>query len=212
MYTFNLPPLRGWWLTAWIAVGLVGMSAVALFLTADPVVAARLVVRLTARTSLILFVLAFTASSLAWLLPSIATRWQLRNRRYLGVGFACSHLIHAIALVALGCLDPALFLELTTPVSYVAGGLAYLVIILMTATSFDRAVALIGPRAWKRLHTLGAWFIWLSFALNFGKRFAMNGHYWPAMAVLVLALVIRLFAAWRKRSAERPYSRAVAAA
>ena len=198
MYSFQTPPMSGWSLTGWIMLALAAMTVAAVSGTPDPVEAARLVVRLTARTSLVLFTLAFTASSLARLLPSSATRWQLRNRRYLGVGFAGSHLIHALALVALARLDPALFLALTNPIAYATGGLAYLLIILMTLTSFDRTAAMIGPKAWMWLHTVGAWYIWISFALNFGKRFAMNAAYWPAMAVIAAALVIRLVAAWRK--------------
>lgn len=198
MQSVKIPPLNGWRLTGWIMLALTAMTVVAAVGAPDPVEAARLVLRLTARTSLLLFMLAFTASSLARLLPSPATRWQRRNRRYLGVGFAGSHFIHALAIVALARLDPGLFLELTNPVSYVAGGLAYLLILLMTATSFDRTAALIGPRAWMWLHTVGAWYIWMAFALNFGKRFAMNPMYWPAIAIIVLALIIRLLAALHK--------------
>ncbi|MBU3971812.1 MAG: hypothetical protein KKG54_13505 [Alphaproteobacteria bacterium] len=198
MYSFKTPPFGGWPLTGWMLFALGSMTAAVVTQTPDAVEAARLVVRLTARTSLVLFVLAFTASSLARLLPSSPTLWLLRNRRYLGVGFAGSHLIHALALVTLASLDPALFLALTNPAAYVTGGLAYLLIILMTLTSFDRAAAVIGPKVWMCLHTVGAWYIWISFALNFGKRFAMNTAYWPAMIVIALALVIRLVAAWRK--------------
>lgn len=197
MLSVKVPPWSGWWLTGWITLALAAMAVVAIRVAPDPVEAVRLVLRLTARTSLLLFMLAFTASSLARLRPSPATRWLRRNRRYLGVGFACSHFIHAMAIIALARLDPGLFLELTNPVTYVAGGLAYLLIILMTVTSFDRTAAMIGPRAWMWLHTVGAWYIWMSFALNFGKRLAMNPMYWPAMAIIVLALLVRLLAASR---------------
>jgi methionine sulfoxide reductase heme-binding subunit len=197
MESIKVPPLSGWWLTGWIMLALIGMTVMAALGVPEPAEAARLVVRLTARTSLLLFAMAFTASSLARLLPSPATRWQRRNRRYLAVGFAGSHLIHALAIIALARLDPGLFLELTNPVSYVAGGLAYVFIILMTVTSFDRTAAMIGPRAWKWLHTVGAWYIWMSFALNFGKRFAVNPAYWPAMGVVALVLLLRLLAASR---------------
>lgn len=206
MESVKLPPWSGWSLTGWILLALIAMTGVAVLVTPDPVEAARLVLRLTARTSLLLFTLAFTASSLAQLTPSSATRWLRRNRRYLGVGFAGSHLIHAMAIIALARLDPALFLALTNPVTWVAGGLAYLFIILMAATSFDRTAAMIGPRAWMWLHTVGAWYIWMSFALNFGKRFSMNPAYWPAMAVVVLALLIRLVAASRGPKRVAPHS------
>jgi hypothetical protein len=44
----------------------------------------------------------------------------------------------------------------------------------------------------QRLHLFGAWYIWLFFLINFGRRAAMNGMYWPAMLIIALALAIRL--------------------
>ncbi len=55
----------------------------------------RMVIRFTARTSLVLFCLAFSAAALARLWPNASTRWLRRNRRYLGVSFAASHAIHS---------------------------------------------------------------------------------------------------------------------
>ena len=42
---------------------------------------ARMVIRFTARTSLLFFALAFSAAALARLWPNGWTRWQRRNRR-----------------------------------------------------------------------------------------------------------------------------------
>ena len=89
----------------------------------------------------LLFALAFSASAMHQLLPGEATRWQRRNRRYLGVSFAVSHLIHLVALVALVRADSALFWTLTNPTNIVLAGTAYLFIAAMTATSFDRTAA-----------------------------------------------------------------------
>ena len=73
-----------------------------------------------------LFVLAFTASSLVELMPSKATRWQRRNRRYLGVSFAVSHFIHLGVILALAALDRELFWKLTNLTTIVLAGTAYL--------------------------------------------------------------------------------------
>src|SRR2546423_9404470 len=67
----------------------------------------RMVIRFTARTSLLLFCLAFSAAALARLWPNAWTRWQRRNRRALGVSFAASHAIHAVAITAFAVMDPA---------------------------------------------------------------------------------------------------------
>src|ERR1700730_18902854 len=67
----------------------------------------RRVIRFTARTSLLFFCMAFSAASVARLWPNGWTRWQRRNRRYLGVTFAASHAIHAVAIVCVAQMDPA---------------------------------------------------------------------------------------------------------
>ena len=101
----------------------------------------RMVIRFTARTSLVLFCLAFSAAALARLWPNAWTRWLRRNRRYLGVSFAASHAIHAVAIAAFAVMDPAGYAAATSITSYIFGGIGYAFIIAMTATSFDRTAA-----------------------------------------------------------------------
>lgn len=186
--------LNGWPLLAWITIALLALAALVAAMAPDATEAARSAIRLTARTSLVLFSLAFVASSLIRLADRPATRWLLRNRRIFGLGFAISHLLHAIALFCLYRINPVLFDTLTTPVSFIAGGTAYGVIALMAATSFDTLRGKMGERAWARLHRTGAWVIWLFFLINFGKRAAFNWMYWPAMTIIFVALSIRLLA------------------
>jgi sulfoxide reductase heme-binding subunit YedZ len=107
----------------------------------------RMVIRFTARSSLVLFCLAFSAAALARLRPNAWARWQRRNRRYLGLGFAVSHALHAIAIGAFAAMDPAGFAAATSLASYVFGGIGYVFITAMAVTSFDRTAALIGARA-----------------------------------------------------------------
>jgi hypothetical protein len=158
----------------------------------------RLAIRATARTSLVLFALAFTASALVELVPSEATRWLRRNRRYLGVSFAVSHFIHLGAIVALATLDRELFWKLTNVATIVLAGTAYLFIAAMTATSFDTTARWLGAGKWRLLHLVGGWYIWISFAVAVGKRVPVDSFYWP-MAVLVAAIAaVRLVAMFRR--------------
>ena len=152
----------------------------------------RLVIRITARTSLLLFLLAITASALRRLWPNSWSCWQLRNRRYLGLGFAVSHGIHALAVIAFARLDPAGFQEATSIASYVLGGTAYVFITLMAATSFDRTAAWIGPVAWRRLHTIGVIDIWATFMASNLRRVGHDWHYWIPVALLLIAMTLRL--------------------
>src|SRR5205814_5332662 len=85
----------------------------------------RMVIRFTARTSLLLFCLAFSAAALARLWPNAWTQWLRRNRRYLGVTFAASHAIHAVAIAAFAMMDPARYAAATSLASYIFGGIGY---------------------------------------------------------------------------------------
>jgi len=98
--------MNGWRLVGLLSLVMMAMSLWLLAGHAGDVEGIRLVIRATARTSLVLFVMAFTAGALVELVPSDATRWQRRNRRYLGVSFAVSHFIHLAAIVGLAFQDP----------------------------------------------------------------------------------------------------------
>lgn len=194
--------MNGWRLTGILSLLLGAMTIGFVASHGSDVEGVRLAIRATARTSLVLFGLAFTARALAELVPSEATRWQRRNRRYLGVAFAVSHSIHLVAILALAALDNALFWKLTNVTTIVLAGTAYLFIAAMTATSFDRTAAWLGPRSWRLLHLIGGWYIWISFAVAVGKRVPLDSFYWP-MAVLVLAIaLVRLFAMASRRRRE----------
>lgn len=191
--------MNGWRLVGTLSLLL---SAMTLYLVASHGGDVEGLRRATARTSLVLFVLAFTASAMVELVPSAATRWQRRNRRYLGVSFAVSHFIHLGAIVALAVVDRTLFWELTNVTTIVLAGAAYLFIAAMTATSFDRSAAWLGPRHWRLLHLVGGWYIWVSFAVAVGKRVPLDSFYWPLAAVVLAAAVVRLIA-MRRRSRQR---------
>lgn len=154
----------------------------------------RMVVRFTARSSLLLFCLAFSAAALARLWPNSWTRWQLRNRRQLGLAFAASHGLHALALVAFARLDPAGFAAATTLASYLFGGIGYIVIIAMTITSFDRTAAVLGPRGFRRLHLIGGYYLLLQFSVSFGMRIPGMANYSLFLLPLVALLGLRVAA------------------
>jgi sulfoxide reductase heme-binding subunit YedZ len=190
--------MNGWRLTGVLSLLLSAMALYLLSFEGWDAEGIRLVIRATARSSLVLFVLAFTATAMVELLPSEATRWQRRNRRYLGVSFAVSHLIHLIAILALASIDQALFWKLTNINTIVLAGTAYLFIAAMAATSFDRTAAWLGPRKWRLLHLLGGWYIWISFAVAIGKRVPIDRFYWPMAALVLAAGIVRLVAMWRR--------------
>jgi DMSO/TMAO reductase YedYZ heme-binding membrane subunit len=196
---FNGWPLLG------VTSALLLALAIAILAAMPGIDGLRMLVRATARTSLLFFLPAFASAALWALWPAAPTRWLRANRRYLGLSFAVSHGIHALALITLLNLDPVLFMQLTNQVTIATGLLAYAFIVAMSATSFDRSARWIGPRAWRWLHTAGTYYLWISFVVAFGKRYAQGPVYGIAVAVLLSALVLRLVVKLRTaRTAARP--------
>ncbi|TYO65330.1 hypothetical protein FXV83_17435 [Bradyrhizobium hipponense] len=185
---------EGWRLLAALALSLIALSLWIASMRQFEIDGVRMVIRFTARSSLILFCLAFGAASLARLWPNGWTRWQCRNRRYLGLSFAASHAIHAVAIVAFAKMDPAGFAEATSAASYIFGGIGYAFIIAMSTTSFDRTAALIGPRAWRALHLAGGYYLWFQFMVSFGKRVPAMPLYAAFLIPLLAVMALRLIA------------------
>lgn len=190
--------MNGWRLVGWLSLLLATMTPGLIAQHGGDIEGIRLAIRATARTSLVLFAMAFTAGALFELMPGAVTRWQRRNRRYLGLSFAVSHFIHLGAILTLAVVDRALFWKLTNVTTIVLAGTAYLFIAAMAVTSFDRTAAWLGPRRWRLLHLIGGWYIWISFAVAIAKRVPFDSFYWP-MAILVLAIAaLRLLAMSRR--------------
>jgi methionine sulfoxide reductase heme-binding subunit len=191
---------EGWRLVALISAMLVvmtiGVAAVRTFDT-DGI---RMAVRYTARSSLVLFCLAFSARAMLTLFPSIWSRWQFRNRRYLGLSFAISHAMHAVAIVAFAATAPVAFAGATSVASYVFGGIGYAFIALMAATSFDRTAAAVGPRAWRALHLTGGYYLLVQFMISFGKRIPDMPLYGLFLIPLIVVFVLRMVAMSRRPS------------
>jgi DMSO/TMAO reductase YedYZ heme-binding membrane subunit len=186
--------LNGWRLIALVASIILLLLVAAAGWATGTAEAARMVIRWTARLSLILFLMAFTASAMVRLAPGAYTIWQRRNRRYLGLSFALSHFVHLGAILTLASVDPDLFWKLTNLVTILTGGLAYVFIAAMAASSFDRVAAAMGARLWHGVHRFGAWYICISFVFTFGKRAVMDAAYLPAMVLIAAALLVRLLA------------------
>lgn len=185
---------EGWRLLATLSVSLIALSLWIASMRQFEVEGVRMVIRFTARSSLVLFCLAFSAANLARLWPNAWTRWQRRNRRYLGLSFAASHAIHATAIAAFARMDPAGFAEATSAASFIFGGIGYAVIIAMSATSFDRTATLIGPRAWRALHLAGGYYLWFQFMVSFSKRVPAMPSYAAFLVPLLAVMALRLIA------------------
>ena len=188
--------VEGWTFTLVVAAAIAAATVAILAIGGARAPAIGLALRVTARTSFALFVAAFTASATHRLWPSRFTRWQRRNRRYLGVAFAASHAIHGALIVTLASLAPAQFHDHTRMTNPIPGTIGYALILAMAVTSFDRPAAWLGRRRWNVLHTVGPFYLWGVFLVSFvGRALRMPG-YWLPVGLAVTAMALRVVA-WR---------------
>jgi DMSO/TMAO reductase YedYZ heme-binding membrane subunit len=182
----------GWAIVGWTALALAVMVAAILAVLGAGEDGLRATIRATARTSLVLFLLAFTASALRRARPaSPATAWLLANRRYVGVSFAVSHLLHGAAIVTLFGGFRGIVAHTAAP-TLVLGGLGYVALLALLATSFDTTAAWLGPRRWQRLHTAGVWWLWTIFLATFVPAAIAHPSRAPYAALVVAALGLRI--------------------
>jgi methionine sulfoxide reductase heme-binding subunit len=141
--------------------------------------------RITARVSFVWFLAAWSASSLAFHWKGGWRLAMLRRRRAIGLGFAAAHGVHLIALsTAIGY-----FGHESSIVAIVGGGLCYVVIFAMAATSNTWGIRRLGPKGWKRLHTFGGYFAGLIFTNSYVGRLESQ----PVLAVTALSALALAF-------------------
>ena len=160
----------------------------------------RLLIRITAATSLVLFSLAFSASSLNQLLAAGRWRALLQARRRIGIAFAISHSFHLIAIIAL--VQIAYDGDFSQLGDVAGGAVVYGFIYLMALTSNDASVRILGPRQWKWLHKIGVYLIWLALTGSYIANALDKGGllYWAYSALCIGLLLLRITAFWRART------------
>lgn len=192
---------QGWRFVGWASVVIALICAVIVATAGFNEGGLHLVIRTTAQTSLVLFLAAFTSSALLKLSANALTKWLRRNRRYIGVSFAVSHTFHLAAILALGIVTGGAFFREVTLTTIIGGGLAYVFIFAMAATSFDSAVRWMGHKRWQLLHSIGMFYVWFIFMFSYGGRATVSLPYAAPALLLLLALALRVVAAFAERRA-----------
>lgn len=186
--------LRGWTLFSLLSLTVLLFATSTMLWHTELVDALRSAIRVTARTSFALFLLTFLASSLATLVPTGRTKALLRERRFLGLSFAFSHLVHGILILIYANMFPETFWNGRTAAANIPGSVGYLFILLLAVTSFPVMVRLLGFSAWKLLHSTGSWVIAALFCYSFYKRIPLHPWYLIAFSIMVSAIVLKLTA------------------
>lgn len=151
--------------------------------------------RYTARLSFYWFIAAWSASSLAQIWRGGWRTTLLARRRAVGLGFAAVHSVHFVALIA----AIAVFGHESDVPKTIGGGIGYLFVAAMAATSNDASVRALGAKRWKLLHTTGGWVVFaiflFSYSLSVGNKPEGAG---AALVLMATALALRLIVAGRK--------------
>ena len=179
-----------------------GAMWLALALSVSPAeAAAGAVIRWTARTSLVLFALAYVARPLVQLRPSPATKALLAQRKWLGLGFATSHGLHLAGIAWLASPDFGAFVRSQEPSILVAVA-TFVFLGIMAVTSLDAVRRAMPARTWRGLHWTGMQLAWLSFTATYAGAIAAHPLYALPAALLLGAAALRI-AAWARRRRRR---------
>ncbi len=147
----------------------------------------RYLVRVTARLSVLLFLIAYVWDDAISLVASRPIRTPPPSRAPYFIGFAVSHFYHLLALVALGIWFPNPFLEEVEVLTIVGGGLAYMAIFAIAI-----AYAIRGDRHPDHpLVAAGFFYVWVVFAQAYGFRAADSYTYALIFSLLIGAIIVK---------------------
>ena len=150
--------------------------------------------RVTARIAFILLLLAMIARPIRQLTGMGFE--LLRHRRYLGLAMAFVHTVHFGYVVAYLQTSG----EPLEMVTLIFGGLAFLLTWIMAATSNNASQRAL-KAWWRRIHTLGIYYVWLIFMNTFiGVLLATSDPLYVAIvAVGLVAVSLRMAVFLRQR-------------
>lgn len=191
---------EGWPLLGVLSALLFAMTVTVLGLNGVGEPGVRALIRATARSSLLLFCAAYSATALLRFWPSAHTRWLLRNRRSVGLGFAVSHAIHYAAVYVVSQLDPQqFFVEEGRALTDFVTVYTVFMLLSMVVLSFDATQRWVGRRVWHGVHWFMSLGFWLAFMASYGGRAAGDLDYAPFAALLIVTMGLRIAAFFSKR-------------
>lgn len=199
--------VKGMRLLAAITVAIALMCAALVLAYGATAEAAHAVVRWTARTSLVMFALAYVSRPLVQLKPTRTARDILAYRKWLGLAFAASHGFHLAGIVAIAWPDPAAFIRAQDPTIVIAA-VTFVLLGAMAVTSHERIKKKLKPATWKRLHRTGMHFAWVSFFGTYATAIGASLAYLAPTVLLAAIASIRVAAHLRGKRHQRAASQA----
>ena len=162
----------------------------------------RLLIGFNWRLSAPYFLLTFSASALQRLIPSTLTRWLLSNRRYFGLAFASVAAWQLVTIVFLGTHFRAELADIHSDSFQYIEDLIFVVLVLMSVTSFHPVSRHMRPATWRRLHSTGIYLLGGLFTVNFlyATVNATDATYLVISSAFALAWALRALVWWRRRA------------
>jgi len=162
----------------------------------------RLLIGFNWRLSAPYFLLAFSASALQRLFPCAFTRWLLANRRYFGLAFASVAAWQLATIVYLGTHFHAELADIHSDSFQYVEDLIFVMLILMSVTSFRPVNRHMRPTTWRRLHSTGIYLLGGLFTVNFlySTVNATDITYLAITSAFALAWGLRTSVWWRRRA------------
>ena len=157
--------------------------------------------RVTARWSFLWFWLSYSSSAIATLFGSNYQALAQRARDF-GLAFASAHLVH-VGLVAW-----LLYNAVTPFPGLIFFGVGIFWIYLLALLSITRLSAMLGPRIWRLIRTLGVEYIAFVFLVDFAKNPYQDGvlsviAYLPFQAMAVAGPLLRIAAVAKRLTRAR---------
>ncbi len=167
-----------------------GIIATLLFTQGVQEDSVRLIIRWTAKISGILFLAAFSASSIHYFTKSRISKSLVASRPKLGLAFAVSHTFHLAFLILLQQQIHPVF-TLADKTSLTGGFIAYLFLYAMAITTFPSFKAKLSSKNWRGLHLVGSYWIWFIFFNSYFNSAMNRERYYLLFALFVAGFLLR---------------------
>ena len=164
-----------------------------------------LLLRVTARTTFVVFFFAFTGNALRDLWPGVLSSWLARKRDWFLVAMAVSHSVHLAAIIMLEqAIGWPRFYDHFRVAGIGLGGLVFVFIYVLALRALLRLRRSeeARPHIPSKLEGVYLYAVWFVFAAGFVPRMASGWPvYWLFGAAILAALIIRIACRMRHRRA-----------
>ena len=148
------------------------------------------------------FLLTFVASQVQKLWPGRTTRWLVANRRYIGLTFAVGALCQIAPIATLALRFPSTLADVHSASSQFGEDCIFVLVLLMTVTSFRATNRYLSRAAWQRLHSTGMYLLagLYSVAYVYDAIYTPSTTNVPIAVAFAAAWALRMTMWWRTRA------------